>query len=294
MPPIKIKLPDDFDVKALGEDRTVELDEAALVALPQGYLTPKQAKDYLPKTNVETMIKERLAGQADALRSQLADDDAFVRGVLQARNVPLDEDGNVKFPDKGFDVKDLQRQIAEAKAATAKTLEEQKLKPLQTENERLKATLQRDRRMNLHSEIVQTATQLGVRKDKFKTLPNAPRHKAPVITNTEDLFGWYEPADGKGEAYWALKDSSGSFVVNAKEVPGRPYAGVEHLFQSMREDPAIEQDWFEDNRPAGPDGGQNLSEPSRPPSEVSDKDRYAQLTAMNKGERASGNTAVIH
>lgn len=270
MPKVKVTLPDDEIFKG----QIVEVDLEA-IEMPDGFVSPEELRNsYVPKTNVEKDVKKRLAQQAEQLRKEYFEDDEFARELMIARNVPLDEEGNISLPDAGISAEEMAKKVQEQVQLQRHNWEKRELGPVQSKFEQaLKQVSDLNRRI-LHTEILEAARKANVRPEKFEALPGTPTDRIPVIAQTEYRFGFDNETN-----HWALKSGDG-FAINPEDDPNRPYAGPAELFDMLKSDPKVASSWFIDDRAEGTDIGKTTKTKDKAPGDVTDTERAQQLQKL--------------
>lgn len=209
------------------------------VTLPDGYVSPQELKaSYVSKDNVTSTIQKRVDRAKRDARTALAEDDEFVREIMQKHGVPMSEDGTVDIPDGAVSGQELQERIRGQVELARQGWVKKDLDPLVKERDALSQGITSLRQKIMFSEIVEAARQAGVKDEMFRTLPGAPLSSAPVIQQTLHNFG-FDPETNTV----ALRNGQ-DYEFSTEKNPERPYAGPREFFDRLRENPDIASFWF--------------------------------------------------
>lgn len=278
MTKIKVTIPNDDEYGDL-KGKVLKLDAEAF-DFGGEYVSTASLKDtHIPKSNVETDIQQRLAKQSDNLRASLLEDDDHIRKILTAKGVPMNEDGTLIELD-GISAEDLATKLKDHEKIARAEFEKEDLNPRVEEITDLNGKIEKLQRQVLHAEILDAARSSGVIKEKFDRLPGAPISSTQVIAQTEGNYGF-----DKDNGRWALKNEAGDgFVHNPVKEDGRPFAGPEVYFDQLKEDKAVAESWFGDDRPKGGPGVKPVKTPtdSVEEGEYDEKERVKALHGIRQ------------
>lgn len=264
-----------------GQELEIEVSDEQIAEW--GYVSKSQIEsDYVPKGNVETIIKGAKAQQSQSLRKSLAEDPDFIREVAESRGWPVNDEGELVLPEGGLTAEEVQKQVAEKREAWQQQWEKKNLEPVAQKAAGLEKQIGGLRRQILVSEIIQAAKAAGVKDEKFDTLPGSPLESAPVVQQVLDRFKWSEEHQQWGYAEGTKPDGTPNFQISSTEDTSRPLAGASEFFAKLRENRELGPRWFNDTRP-GTYGPSNTNGQatigSRKRSQMSDLERVQFIKA---------------
>lgn len=213
----------------IGEE-TQEIDLES-VKLPEGYrvLAPGDVPDgYYTKDTLDATVDASWKKKFKKLQS----DPTEARAIFEAHGVPLDDEGNIAFPE----AKDVDEDQIRERIKT--TLYNEQVKP---KEEKIKALEERASKLltaRKRGQILAAARKAGVQD--FLLESPAEGQVEPIVNLIDPYLGYDDDRD-----VFAVKDGEG-FAPSSKE--GKPWADESDLFDRLKKNDAWKH-IFRNNQP---------------------------------------------
>ena len=226
------------------------------VELPEGTLLPSDANQLIKNLEI-TRRKLKKAGEESISPESLLKDRNFIKEVFEHEGVPFDDEGKFKLPDNLKSTQELEAQFKTRLEQERARWEAKALKPVLDKTELLESSLKEARRKDLLNTLEHGARSVGVKSDKFATMPFGDKRFKPVHAAADQFK--FVTDDGVND--WVLFEGD-DLQYNSK---GQPIVAGESYWKHFQEtaDDKIKGEWFEDGRQRG-SGFDHLGGGTRP------------------------------
>ena len=233
-----------FTIEIEGTERTVDVSDEQIQKA--GFVATSSLENtHVPKGNVESIVKSRLADEQKTVRANLTKDPEFITEILRSSGVPIGDDGKPKL-EGGMTGEEFQKQLNSNKEQWLNEVTASQIDPLTKANKTLSSENKGLRRSQLVGTIIREARAAGVDEDHFSLFPDAKEDTMAIVAQNIDRFAW-QPDIQEHALISGYDSETGEPKFEYSGIEGQKYIGAKELFARHKADPETRKKMFAKN-----------------------------------------------